>query len=88
VCHTIPVQHTILVQLKVRNMHNVVMLLQDSKFHNMLDMEFRVLLTDCVEHSPVEANCFSASQEIPHILWNKFITAFISAHSEVYMCKN
>ena len=38
------------------------------------------LLTYLMEQSPWEANRFSASQEIPHILWNpKFITAFTSA---------
>ena len=38
------------------------------------------LLTYSMEQSPSwEANCFSASQEIPHILWNpKLITAFTS----------
>ena len=38
------------------------------------------LLTYSTEKSPWEANRFSASQEIPRILWNpKFITAFTSA---------
>jgi len=77
-CNTIPVQPT------VRNVHNIAMLLQD-----IMDMELRGLLTDCVEHSPLEVNRFSVGQGIPHILWNiKFITAFMSAHSEVCMCKN
>ena len=36
-------------------------------------------LTNSVEHSPsLEANRFSASREIPRILWNP-ITAFTSA---------
>ena len=82
-CNTMPVQ------LKVRNVRNVAMLLQDTKFHDITDTDFRGLLTDSMEHSPsVEANQFSASQGIPHILWNiMFITAVISVHSEVCRCK-
>jgi len=71
-------------------MHTVAMLLQDSKFHDVTDMEFRSLLTDSMEHSPsLEVNLFSANQRIPRILWNmRFNTAFVSAHSEVYIRKN
>jgi hypothetical protein len=82
--------NTIPVEPKVRNVRNVVMLLQDRKFHNIMDMELRGLLTDSMEHGPsFGSNHFSASQRMPHILWNiRFITAFISAHSEVYMCRH
>lgn len=77
-CNTMPVQ------LKVCNMRNVAMLLQDCKFHDTTDMEFRGLLTDSVEHSP----SLEANQGIPHILWNiMFITTFIRVHSEVCRCK-
>jgi len=48
-----------------------------------MDMEFRGLLTDCMEHSPsLEASWFLASQGIPCILWNiTFITAFYWTYS-------
>jgi hypothetical protein len=40
------------------------------------------LLDYSMELSPSwESNCFSTSQQIPHILWNpKFITVFTSSH--------
>jgi hypothetical protein len=42
----------------------------------------KYLCTYSMEHSPPwKANRFSASQEIPRILWNRnFITVFTSAH--------
>ena len=38
------------------------------------------LLTYCMKHSPWEANQFSASQEIPHILWNPTV------HYHIHTC--
>jgi len=73
-CNTTPVQP------KVCSLHNVVMLLQDSKFHDITDMEFRGLLTYSMEHSPLEANWFSASRGIPHNMEHMVYYVFISAH--------
>jgi hypothetical protein len=41
---------------------------------------YKYMYTNCMDQSPLKANPFPASQEIPLILWNlNFITAFTSA---------
>ena len=47
-----------------------------------IDYLLTYLLTNSMQQSPSwEADLFSASQEIHHILWHpKFITAFTTAH--------